>query len=228
VFPHTIIPLGCRAVTVALTDTDTATARDQVRCFAEHVRALGLHGVTGIVPAITSVTLHYEPRLLTVGALADWITDAMRALVITPDVPRVPIILAVCYGGEFGPDLADVALAHETTPDAIIEQHTAAEYTVAMLGFLPGFPYLEGLPSTLHTPRRKTPRTTVPAGSVAIGGGSTGVYPFASPGGWHLIGRTPRALFVPRNEPPALLAPGDRVRFEPITAAQFRHLAARA
>jgi inhibitor of KinA len=133
-------------------------------------------------------------------------------------------VIPVCYGGEFGPDLNDVAAAHATTADTIIATHTEGLYTVAMIGFLPGFPYLEGLPPSLHTPRRATPRTAVPAGSVGIGGSSTGVYPFASPGGWQIIGRTPRALFSPTREPPALLQAGDRVRFTPITATAMRAL----
>ena len=133
-----------------------------------------------------------------------------------------PIAIPVCYGGEFGPDLDDVARAHETTADAIVAEHTSRDYVVAMIGFLPGFPYLEGLGEALHTPRRDTPRTNVPAGSVGIGGASTGIYPFASPGGWHVIGRTPRTLFDPQRTPASLLAAGDRVRFMQISPSEWR------
>lgn len=121
--------------------------------------------------------------------------------------------IPVCYGGEYGEDLAAVAAFHKTTPAEIVRRHTEPVYTVFMMGFQPGFPYLGGLPEHLHTPRRAVPRTEVPAGSVGIGGGQTGVYPFASPGGWQLIGRTGLPLFRADLNPPTLLAAGDQVRF---------------
>lgn len=123
------------------------------------------------------------------------------------------IDIPVIYGGEYGEDLAEVAAIHQTTVDEIIQRHTAPIYTVFMMGFQPGFPYLGGLPENLHTPRRATPRTHVPAGSVGIGGAQTGMYPFASPGGWQLIGRTTTPLFQADKMPPTLLQAGDTVRF---------------
>ena len=121
--------------------------------------------------------------------------------------------IPVCYGGEYGPDLAEVAAFHQTDISEIVRRHTAQTYTVFMMGFQPGFPYLGGLPEALHTPRRAVPRTSVPAGSVGIGGSQTGVYPFASPGGWQIIGRTELPLFRADLNPPTLLAAGDQVRF---------------
>lgn len=124
-------------------------------------------------------------------------------------VVEIPVI----YGGERGEDLCAVAAFHHTTPEQIIAQHSAPLYTVYMIGFQPGFPYLGGLPETLHTPRHATPRTLVPAGSVGIGGAQTGVYPFASPGGWQIIGYTPLPLFDKHNPQPTLLQAGDQVKF---------------
>lgn len=123
--------------------------------------------------------------------------------------------IAVEYGGTAGADL--YALAQQAGMDiaTYIERHSAVEYTVAFLGFQPGFPYLRGLPPALHAPRRATPRVRVPAGSVAIGGDYCGVYPAGGPGGWHIIGRTDAVLFDPQRPAPALLLPGDRVRFVP-------------
>jgi KipI family sensor histidine kinase inhibitor len=135
--------------------------------------------------------------------------------------------IPVCYGGECGPDIDAVAEHARLSRDAVAARHAAAEYTVAMLGFAPGFPYLLGLDAALQVPRRATPRTRVPPGSVAIGGAQTGIYPRELPGGWHLIGRTPLVLFDPQREPPCLLAPGDRVRFRPIGAQEFAPLAER-
>lgn len=134
---------------------------------------------------------------------------------------REAVAIPVCYGGEHGPDLAAVAGHARLAPGEVVRRHTAAEYTVAMLGFAPGFPYLLGLDAALHVPRRADPRTRVPAGSVAIGGAQTGIYPRELPGGWNLIGRTPQVLFDPERDPPCLLAPGDRVRFRAIDAEEF-------
>lgn len=121
--------------------------------------------------------------------------------------------IPVHYGGEFGEDLWEVARFHQTTAEEVIRRHTAPTYTVFMIGFQPGFPYLGGLPENLHTPRRDVPRTKVPAGSVGIGGSQTGIYPFTSPGGWQLLGRTETALFDIHQNPPVLLNAGDQVRF---------------
>lgn len=140
---------------------------------------------------------------------------------------RAIVVIPVCYGGEYGPDLEAVARHARLSRDEVIGRHVAAEYTVAMLGFAPGFPYLLGLDAALHVPRRTDPRTRVPAGSVAIGGGQTGIYPRELPGGWNLIGRTPRVLFDPERNPPCLLAPGNRMRFRAIDAQAFARFAER-
>jgi len=135
------------------------------------------------------------------------------------------IEIPVLYGGEHGPDLESSAAELGLSPQALIERHAAGDYTVAMIGFAPGFPYLSGLDPALALPRLATPRTSVAAGSVAIGGAQTGIYPRESPGGWRLLGRTPWVLFDPRHEPPARLQPGDRVRFVAIDADEFARLA---
>lgn len=121
--------------------------------------------------------------------------------------------IKVRYGGDAGPDLARLAGQAGLDPASYVARHCAAEYTVAFLGFQPGFPYLRGLPQALHAPRRATPRVHVPAGSVAIGGTYTGIYPASGPGGWHIIGHTEAVLFDPDRPDPALLLPGDQVRF---------------
>jgi KipI family sensor histidine kinase inhibitor len=135
-------------------------------------------------------------------------------------------VIPVCYGGEYGPDLADVAACCGLDADAVIARHTACEYRVAMLGFAPGFPYLLGLDPKLAVPRRTDPRQRVPAGSVAIGGSQTGIYPEVLPGGWQLIGRTPLRLFDVAAGDPSLLAAGDRVRFRAIDEDAFQQLLA--
>src|SRR5262249_44702012 len=132
------------------------------------------------------------------------------------------IDIPVCYEAEHAPDLESIARAHDLSVDDAIKIHSSASYGVSFLGFTPGFPYLTGLPEILATPRLSTPRKRVPAGSVAIGGAQAGIYPFATPGGWRIVGRTPLVLFDLERELPALLSPGDLVRFVPITASDLR------
>lgn len=185
------------------------------------------------LPGIEAATTAYASVLLCFDAL-HWtqvseLRDAVEAaLAISPDANTTAtaaiVTLPVCYGGEAGPDLNDVALHTGLSPEEIITRHCAVEYSVAMLGFAPGFPYLLGLDARLVTPRRATPRLRVPTGSVAIGGMQTGIYPSMLPGGWNLIGRTPRHLFDLERDPPALLKAGSRVRFVPISAAELDHL----
>ncbi len=137
--------------------------------------------------------------------------------------PRV-VEIPACYGGEFGPDLDDVCALHGISPAQAIELHSSATYLVHFLGFVPGFAYMGGLPEGLVTSRLATPRRKVPAGSVGIAGNQTGVYPFATPGGWRVIGRTPIAMFRADREGLSLLSIGDRVRFTPISAERFAAL----
>ena len=139
----------------------------------------------------------------------------MKVESVTPPQPRL-INIPVRYGGTDGPDLQSVAEFHCITPQQVIEDHTSALYRVSFLGFVPGFAYLSGLPESLVTPRLTSPRKIVPAGSVGIAGNQSGVYPFATPGGWRLIGRTPESMFDPGREPMSLLETGDHVRFIPL------------
>jgi inhibitor of KinA len=181
------------------------------------VRALaGLRGVVNLHPAYASVLVDFDPRLTHAARLEEEIAHALERAAQEPLPPPRTVEIPVCYGGEFGPDLEDVASHHGMTPERVVELHSGAAYLVYFLGFSPGFPYLGGLPDELATPRLPVPRKLVPAGSVAIGGSQTGVYPLASPGGWRLIGRTPLRLFRPDDPKPTLLRMGDRVLFRPL------------
>jgi inhibitor of KinA len=187
--------------------------------------------VVEFAPAYASIGIFFDPAQ---AEDFERLTSEI-ASVLAPPVKRAPKQqrgalheIPVCYEPEFAPDLAEVAARAAITTDEVIRLHSASEYRVHCVGFLPGFPYLGGLPRELATPRRSSPRTQVPAGSVAIGGVQTGIYPTASPGGWNLIGRTPVQLFDPTRDQPALLRAGERVRFKAITGEQFRALSARA
>jgi inhibitor of KinA len=188
-------------------------------------------GVLECVPGFTSVTIHYDPVLVTrPTSSARWLGRSLRR--VLADLDEVPgddgelVEIPVCYGGEFGPDLEGVAASSGLAAEEVVGLHAAGEYRVHLVGFVPGFPYLGGLDARLHTPRRESPRTAVPARSVGIGGEHTGIYPVESPGGWQLIGRTPLRLFDADRERPALLRAGDRVRFRAVDADAFRALEA--
>lgn len=145
----------------------------------------------------------------------------METAVHAEDVPARTVEIPVCYGGDFGPDLADVAKHTGLAPERVVELYSGADYIVYFVGFSTCFPYLGGLPPELATPRLSAPRKHVPVGSVAIGGSQAGIYPLASPGGWRLIGRTSLRLFDPAGSPPPLLRMGDHVRFVPVPEVRF-------
>lgn len=184
--------------------------QQQIWQVAEFARALP--NVQEVVVGMNNFTVFHtiqaDPKPLISAIQQLWESYQAQAA----NTPRL-IEIPVHYGGEFGEDLFDVAKFHNTTAEEIVRRHTKPTYTVFMIGFQPGFPYLNGLPQNLHTPRRDVPRTKVPAGSVGIGGSQTGIYPFTSPGGWQLLGRTEIPLFNLQSDPPTLLAAGDNVRF---------------
>jgi KipI family sensor histidine kinase inhibitor len=182
------------------------------------------------VPAYASLLLRFDPARwlddagnFSARRLQDAIDAALQSSGTAEPTPR-ELIIPVCYGGEAGEDLDAVAAHAQLSTGEVIARHTSVTYRVAMLGFAPGFPYLLGLDPALAMPRRSDPRTRVPAGSVAIGGQQTGIYPQELPGGWQLIGRTPLALFDVAAESPSLFQPGDRVRFRAIDEREYQRL----
>jgi KipI family sensor histidine kinase inhibitor len=217
------LPVGDRALTIEFGDRiDRGLSREVLRL--DHIiRAAAPKGVVETVPTFRSLLVHYDPLVTSradlervVSGLAGDDKDGTAAARLW----RIP----VCYGGEFAPDLGDVAQSTGLAPAEIVARHSSVRYHVYMLGFLPGFPYMGDLPPQLALPRRANPRVRVPAGSVAIATTLTAIYPFESPGGWHLIGATPIRLFDPAGDPPALLAAGDAVEFEPVGADAFTAL----
>lgn len=200
-----------------------AETNARVHALARQLAASRPHWVREIVPAYASIAVLLEPAGVRHGsdpldAALAWIRA--QPADVAPDVVAARVVdIPVRYGGQDGPDLADVAAHAGLDPADVITRHAAIEYTVAMLGFAPGFPYLIGLDPALSMPRLQTPRLRVPAGSVGIGGAQTGIYPRSGPGGWRIVGRTELALFDPRRSPPSLLSSGDRVRFVPVASA---------
>lgn len=188
--------------------------------FAEALRGVSVPGLVDAFAAFDTVSIVYEPAELTTDDPIAWWTEYARRTAASLTSGAMPetatlIELPVAYGGEDGPDLVALAWSLALSTHDLIDRHAAATYTVTAVGFVPGFAYLDGLPTGLHAARRSTPRVRVPAGSVAIGGPYTGVYPVDSPGGWHLIGRTPRRLFDPADPSATPWRVGDRVKFVP-------------
>jgi inhibitor of KinA len=221
-------PLGDSAVMITLGDAIDERTHRLVRAASERIRSEPPQGFIDLVPAFISIVVHYDPIVASnkgggspQRSVVQFLRDRLEGLDVAELAEPRMVEVPVCYGGELGPDLDDVANAHGLTADEVVQLHAGGDYLVYMVGFMPGFAYLGGLPERLSTPRRKTPRTAVPAGTVGIGGRQTGVYPLVSPGGWNLIGRTPVKIFDIAREQPALLLTGDRVRFRPISRAEF-------
>jgi len=221
-----LIPMGDRALVIEFGDRLDPELSAGIAAAAQHLRASPPPGVLDIVPAYTTLALHYDPAVIGAGttpyeALIEQIEAWLHAQADAELPPGRLVEIPVCYGGGLGEDLEEVARQHGLTPEEVATIHASTDYRVYLLGFVPGFAYLGNLDSRIATPRRDAPRPHVPAGSVAIGGDQTGVYPLETPGGWHLIGRTPVRLFTPEAEPPCLLGAGDTVRFVPISRAEF-------
>ncbi|MEO8365351.1 MAG: 5-oxoprolinase subunit PxpB [Pseudoxanthomonas sp.] len=181
-----------------------------------------------VVPAYASLAVFFDTDRVDHADPHAFVATRLRAMIDEPAksiaMPVVEVEVPVCYDAQFGPDLSDAAQELGLVVEELIHRHCAEIYTVAMIGFAPGFPYLLGLPESMALPRLATPRTRVPAGSVAIGGNQAGIYPRESPGGWRLLGRTPLLLFDPMRPSPSLLSPGDRVRFQRVDRATFDRL----
>jgi inhibitor of KinA len=217
--PPRLFPLSESAFLIQLGDTISGEVHNRVRALVAAIDKADVPGLIEVVPAYASLAVHYDPAAVDAAAEppSAVVERTLQSLIeragsYKPTRGRL-VEVPVRYGGTYGPDLPAVADRAGLSEADVIRMHSKAEYTVAMLGFSPGFAYLLGLPERLATPRHDKPRLSVPAGSVGIAGAQTGIYSLATPGGWRIIGRTPARLFDPVAEPPTLLSMGDRVRF---------------
>lgn len=220
-----MLDLGDSAFTIEFGDQIDPALQNRVRALdlaiADACHHGALAGIVETMPTFRSLTVVYDPLLTTRSELIAEITHLLAEEGgVAPAEPR-HWRLPACYEGEAAPDLEYVAEQIGAEPCAVVQLHTDTEYVVYMLGFLPGFPFMGDLPEVLRLPRRTEPRVRVPAGSVAIATGLTAIYPWESPGGWHLLGRCPVKLFDATRAAPALLQPGDRVGFFPIGRDEF-------
>jgi len=219
---------GERGLVVEMGKEISPRVNARIRRLADRLSQEGLVGLIEIVPAYCSLLIYFDPLLLSRPALIQAVTGILAAATerkaAEEEMVRI-IQVPVCYGGEHGPDLAEVARYHGLALEEVIAIHSARPYLVYMLGFTPGFPYLGGMSERIATPRLETPRVRVPEGSVGIAGTQTGIYPIASPGGWRLIGRTPVKPFQPEAARPFLFSAGDHVQFNPITPDRYQAIA---
>lgn len=178
-----------------------------------------------VIPTYRSLLILYDPLQISYSKLRDELQE-MALLIDNEKSPEIRIVeVPVAYGGEYGPDLDDVAEYSKCSPEEVISIHTSRDYLIYMLGFTPGFAYMGGMDERIATPRLSQPRTKIPAGSAGIAGSQTGIYPIDSPGGWRLIGRTPLKLYNPLADPPVLLKAGDYVRFIQISPEEYAQIA---
>ena len=218
--PVRFLSLGDSALAVEFGDAVNPQLSRAVLRLDRVLRARPPEGVVETVPTFRSLLVHYDPLATSRAQLERVIAELLDRDAGAASAGRLWRI-PVCYEASFAPDLGDVSWLTGLAPAEIVARHSGVRYHVYMLGFLPGFPYLGDLPPELALPRRADPRLRVPAGSVSIATNLTAIYPYESPGGWHLIGATPVRLFDPAREPPALFAAGDAVLLDPIDADRF-------
>ncbi|MCK6584928.1 MAG: 5-oxoprolinase subunit PxpB [Anaerolineales bacterium] len=206
-------PLGDSAILIQLGDTINPALNQRVHALDAILQ--NIPAIIETVPAYCTLLVHYDPLATTYNQIKNIIEEKISLLDDSTHRPSCHLEIPVLYGNASGLDFEAVATTLALSPSELIRLHSEREYTVYMMGFTPGFPYLGILNKKLTMPRMSTPRTRVPAGSVAIAGSQTGIYPVDSPGGWHIIGHTPFKLFDPLSEKPFLFAPGDVVKFIP-------------
>ncbi len=226
-----VLPLGDSAAYVEFSETLDLAVNAAAQTLAEGLRGQALPWCVDIVPTLGGVALHFdlEHAQLPPAPLQaiEKIVESLLSVSVNAAAPPSRLLeIPVCYAPEFGLDLLEVAERVGLTPEEVVRRHTAVEHRVLMMGFVPGCPYMGGLDPTLNLPRRLSPRTRVPQGSVAIANLQVVLYPFVTPGGWHILGRTPKRLFAPERDPACLFAPRDRVRFVSIDAKEFERLQA--
>lgn len=196
----------------------------RITAFVHLLKAQHIEGVQDLIPAFTSLLINYDPRVVNYKTLTKRLQKLLK-LEVTEEASESRVFeIPVCYGGEYGPDIENIAQNAGLSEEEVIKIHSSKDYLIYMLGFLPGFSYLGGLDERIHTPRLANPRIKIPAGSVGIGGSQTGIYPLDSPGGWQLLGMTPVKTYDPERETPILFEAGDYIRFVPVSEEEYKKI----
>ncbi len=221
----TYSPLGDEAIVMEVGNEISKEATNLVRSITKRLEETLIDSIIEVIPAFTTVTVFYEVtaefQYKNVKKLIEKTLEEMKDFDL---IEQRTIAIPVCYGGEYGPDIEFVAKHNQLSVEEVIAIHSSGTYEVNLIGFAPGFPFIDGMSEKIAAPRRTTPRLRIPERSVGIAGLQTGVYPIETPGGWQLIGRTPKNLFLPNEDIPSLLQAGDRIVFTPITDAEYAEL----
>ena len=216
--------MGDRAILIEFGNVISREVNHQVHALDRALSQVNVEGVEECVPSYRSLLVYFNPSTTNYNQLVTEISNLEGRLEEFTCPTRESVIeVPVVYGGEYGPDLSYVAEYHSINEDEVVHLHCSREYTVYMIGFVAGFPYLGEVADEIAIPRHETPRLRVPEGSVGLAEKQTGIYPCESPGGWQIIGRTPLKFFDPNSQPPALIHPGDTVRFKPIGREEFEN-----
>lgn len=218
---------GDTSVAVVFGNEISIDINTRIRAFDEALAEEQIDGVYETVPTYCSLTIHYAPERIRYEELKERLEALLAVSHKAQKLNTIVMEIPVVYGGEYGPDLETVAAHNGMSPEDVIRIHSGAEYLIYMLGFTPGFSYMGGMDESIATPRLKTPRVLIPAGSVGIAGKQTGIYPIDSPGGWQLIGRTPVKLYDAHRDTPILLDAGLHVKFIPIDEAEYKRIETR-
>ncbi len=228
--PYTIFPLGDAALTIDFGNIIDENINQKVHNIFRQLKSFSFSGITDVVPAYASLTIHYNIAAIqkfdnksAFETVLNYINIVLKENQTCESVPSKIIKVPVCYSEKYAPDIIDIVEMRKISVEEIIYLHTSKSYHVFMVGFLPGFPYLGEVDEKLVVSRKQVPRTYVPSGSVGIAGKQTGIYPFSSPGGWQIIGRTPIKLFDKQKDNPVLFNAGDKVEFYSITEDEFQN-----
>jgi inhibitor of KinA len=230
-FPYTIFPLGDAALVLEFGDKIDLELNQYIHHIFKKIKELNIHYITDVVPGYATLAVFYnvlqvpyERERSSFEIVAEKIRIILEDQTFTENVSENKFIeIPVCYSLKYGIDLIELSEKNKMDVDTLITIHSSNVYHVFMIGFLPGFAYMGEVAASIATPRRSTPRQEVAAGSVGIAGKQTGIYPFSSPGGWNIVGRTPMTLFNKDAEPPVLLQQGDKIKFFPITEDEYKN-----
>ncbi|HCD71729.1 5-oxoprolinase subunit PxpB [Thermovirga lienii] len=219
-----ILHAGDSCVVVEFGSTISLDINGQVQSLRRALENKNIPGIKELIPTYRSLAIYFDPLEIPLEKLKSTLTSLSTMDEENITTGGTLIVIPVCYGGELGPDIENVAQHNNLSVEEVIEIHSRPDYYCYMLGFTPGFSYLGGMDERIATPRLETPRTLIPAGSVGIAGKQTGIYPIDSPGGWQLIGRTPLKMFDPKSEKPTLIEAGYWVRFKPISFEEYQSI----
>lgn len=219
-----ILTAGDSALLVEFGKEISPEINQRISAVVQLMKEQHIEGLVDMIPAFCSLLINYDPRVISYEEIRERVERLIKVDIKSENGKKKVFEIPVCYGGEYGPDLANIAAHAGLSEEEVIEIHSSQDYLIYMLGFLPGFTYLGGLDERIHTPRLANPRIKINAGSVGIGGSQTGIYPVDSPGGWQLMGMTPVKTYDPERETPILVEAGDYIRFVPISEEEYKRI----